>query len=96
MSRLVTWRAAFRVSWWRRGTIRGCFLLAAGAAIVIVVVSPSRRGISEDYGVGSPPPVEYKSVSDYMGGWHAGKFDFDTRICGVTALNYESRLCMEK
>lgn len=33
--------------------------------------------------------VEYKSVSDYMGGWHAGKFDFDSRICGVTALNYE-------
>lgn len=32
---------------------------------------------------------EYRSISDYMGGWHAGKFDFDTRICGVTALNYE-------
>ena len=33
--------------------------------------------------------VEYRSISDYMGGHHAGKFDFDTRICGVTALNYE-------
>jgi hypothetical protein len=24
-----------------------------------------------------------------MGGWHAGKFDFDSGISGVTALNYE-------
>lgn len=32
---------------------------------------------------------EKRSVSDYMGGHHAGKFDFDSRISGVTALNYE-------
>lgn len=39
--------------------------------------------------------TEYKSVSDYMGGWHAGKFDFDTRICGVTALNYEKSVIFQ-
>lgn len=33
--------------------------------------------------------VVKRSVSDYMGGHHAGKYDFDTRISGVTALNYE-------
>ena len=38
---------------------------------------------------GSSDNDQRRSVSDYMGGHHAGKFDFDTRICGVTALNYE-------
>lgn len=33
--------------------------------------------------------VEYRSISDYVGGLHAGKYDFDTRISGVTSLNYE-------
>lgn len=36
--------------------------------------------------------VGYRSVSDYMGGWHAGEFDFDTRISGVTSLNYEKSI----
>uniref|UniRef100_A0A7S1VGM1 Uncharacterized protein n=1 Tax=Grammatophora oceanica TaxID=210454 RepID=A0A7S1VGM1_9STRA len=33
--------------------------------------------------------VEYRPISDYMGGHHAGKFDFDPRLSGVTSLNYE-------
>lgn len=37
----------------------------------------------------------YRSVSDYMGGWHAGKYDFDTRISGVTALNYEKSVVFD-
>mmetsp|Transcript_5072 Transcript_5072/g.10698 ORF Transcript_5072/g.10698 Transcript_5072/m.10698 type:complete len:244 (-) Transcript_5072:311-1042(-) len=37
-----------------------------------------------------------KSISDYMGGHHAGKFDFDPRISGVTALNYEKSIIFEK
>lgn len=32
---------------------------------------------------------EYRSISDYVGGLHGGKYEFDTRIMGVTALNYE-------
>ena len=31
----------------------------------------------------------WKPRSDYMGGHHAGKFDFDPRLSGVTSLNYE-------
>jgi hypothetical protein len=38
---------------------------------------------------------EYRSINDYMGGWHAGKFDFDTRIGGVTALNYEKSVVFD-
>jgi hypothetical protein len=30
-----------------------------------------------------------------MGGWHAGKFDFDTRIGGITALNYEKSVVFD-
>ena len=37
----------------------------------------------------------YRSVSDYMGGHHAGKFDFDTTIYGVTSLNYEKSLVFD-
>lgn len=32
---------------------------------------------------------EYRSVSDYVGGLHGGKYVFDPRISGVTAINYE-------
>ena len=52
--------------------------------------STSLRATSRD----SNEPVK-RSVSDYMGGHHAGKFDFDTRISGVTALNYEKSLVFE-
>jgi len=38
---------------------------------------------------------EKRSVSDYMGGHHAGKFDFDSRISGVTALNYEKSVVFD-
>ena len=34
---------------------------------------------------------EYRSISAYMGGHHAGKFDFDPRIYGVTALITKNR-----
>ena len=33
--------------------------------------------------------LEYRSISDYVGGLHGGKYEFDTRISGVTSLNYE-------
>lgn len=38
---------------------------------------------------------EKRSVSDYMGGHHAGKYDFDSRISGVTALNYEKSVVFD-
>ena len=37
----------------------------------------------------------YRSISDYMGGHHAGKFDFDTTIYGVTSLNYEKSIVFD-
>jgi len=38
---------------------------------------------------------ERRSVSDYMGGHHAGKFDFDPRLSGVTSINYEKSLVFD-
>ena len=49
-------------------------------------LSPPKQEYEEEY---------YRSVNDYMEGWHAGKFDFDTRISGVTALNYEKSVVFD-
>ena len=40
-------------------------------------------------------PPEYRSISDCMGGHHAGKFDFDSRLSGVTSLNYEKSIVFD-
>jgi hypothetical protein len=34
-------------------------------------------------------PSAYRSVSDYVGGLHGGKYTFDTTIYGVTSVNYD-------
>uniref|UniRef100_A0A7S4UN97 NADH:ubiquinone oxidoreductase intermediate-associated protein 30 domain-containing protein n=1 Tax=Ditylum brightwellii TaxID=49249 RepID=A0A7S4UN97_9STRA len=65
--------------------------------------APYRRNIKqirlnakeEDQQQQQTPPNRRRSVSDYMGGHHAGKFDFDTRISGVTSLNYEKSLIFD-
>ena len=33
--------------------------------------------------------VEYRPISDYVGGLHGGKYEFDPRLSGITSLNYE-------
>lgn len=33
--------------------------------------------------------VEYRPISDYVGGVHGGKYEFDPRLSGITSLNYE-------
>ena len=54
---------------------------------------PIRYGLGAEQKNGeNGEKTEYRSISDYMGGHHAGKFDFDPRICGVTALNYEKSI----
>lgn len=37
-----------------------------------------------------------RSVGDYMGGVHAGKYEFDTRISGVTSFNYEKSIIFDR
>jgi len=37
----------------------------------------------------SSQEVEYRSISDYVGGLHGGKYEFDPRLSGITSLNYE-------
>jgi hypothetical protein len=37
-------------------------------------------------------PQEYRPISDYVGGLHGGKYVFDERIGGITALNYETSI----
>lgn len=56
---------------------------------------PCRLYSSRDEESLTPEQHEYRSISDYMGGHHAGKFDFDPRICGVTALNYEKSMVFD-
>ena len=41
-------------------------------------------------GVGSEEG-ERRSVGDYMGGVHAGKYNFDSRLSGVTASTTRTR-----
>ena len=48
----------------------------------------SRRKASAVFSSSEAEP-EYRSISDYVGGLHGGKYEFDDRILGVTALNYE-------
>jgi len=43
----------------------------------------------------SPIQIPRKSVSDYVGGLHGGKYEFDTRLAGVTALNYEKSVIFD-
>ena len=45
-------------------------------------------------GVGSEEG-ERRSVGDYMGGVHAGKYNFDSRLSGVTSLNYENSVMFD-
>ena len=33
--------------------------------------------------------AEKRTIGDYMGGTHAGKYEFDSRYSGVTSFNYE-------
>jgi len=33
--------------------------------------------------------VEYRPISDFVGGVHGGKYEFDPRLSGITSLNYE-------
>mmetsp|Transcript_75955 Transcript_75955/g.152607 ORF Transcript_75955/g.152607 Transcript_75955/m.152607 type:complete len:212 (-) Transcript_75955:83-718(-) len=39
--------------------------------------------------------ADKRSISDYMGGVHAGKYDFDPRLTGVTSFNYDKSVVFE-
>ena len=60
-----------------------------------ILHSTPKDGTGDNSDITEEPPVEYRTISDYMGGHHAGKFDFDPRICGVTALNYEKSIVFD-
>jgi hypothetical protein len=54
------------------------------------IVSPhSNNNNNNNNGAEVEGDLEYRSISDYVGGLHGGKYEFDTRISGVTSLNYE-------
>ena len=81
--------AAGRVRWMTVREIRllGCVGLAASFSQYECSWEPvrsRRRWVSMG--------AEKRSVGDYMGGVHAGKYEFDSRFTGVTSINYEKSI----